>query len=144
MLNKYFNLPSIDMYLHINAFILIVKYRIGLRIIPLRKVLAEIFKKSWSDLSAQSSRVSPERIALILTRIGRLTFSTCLPIALAGRILMAKNGYKTRLHIGVAKDKKSILEAHAWLSLDGKVVLGILEDIERFQDLPSLQNKGIE
>jgi hypothetical protein len=51
---------------------------------------------------------------------------------------MVRNGNKTILHIGVAKDSHAQFEAHAWLILGGNIFLGKLEDIDRFKELSDI------
>lgn len=54
----------------------------------------------------------------------------CLPRALAGYVLLMQYGYQPELRIGVVPGVE--VEAHAWLELDGEVVLGALPEISRF------------
>ena len=51
--------------------------------------------------------------------------STCLTNALTAQKLLSQYGYTSNLRIGVLKEEE--FEAHAWLEMDGKVVLGQLE-----------------
>lgn len=46
----------------------------------------------------------------------------CLPQALAARAMLRRRGIRPEVHLGVAG--VSPLEAHAWVSVDGAVVLG--------------------
>lgn len=67
---------------------------------------------------------SPERIVSAVRRCSRVVpRATCLTQALAARKLLEKEGHAADLKIGVAKDG-SILRAHAWLELDGRIILG--------------------
>lgn len=49
---------------------------------------------------------------------------TCLMLSFAGKILLERRGLPCRLTIRVAKDKAGVFSAHAWLSCNGRVVLG--------------------
>jgi len=51
--------------------------------------------------------------------------STCLTKAITAQMLLSKHNYASKLRIGVIKDEK--FEAHAWLEVDGHVVVGNLE-----------------
>lgn len=83
------------------------------------------------------SKIDSEKMARLLTAAGLLVpFSTCLSQALAGKILFAMNGHPTTLHIGVSKTSEAGFEAHAWLCQNGKIVLGMLADLERYHELP--------
>jgi len=44
-------------------------------------------------------------------------------MALAASRLLAQNGYKSTLHIGV-KRTESVFQAHAWLEYDGRAIIG--------------------
>lgn len=48
--------------------------------------------------------------------------STCLTNALTGQVLLSQNGYSSKLRIGVTKEEE--FEAHAWLEMEGEVVMG--------------------
>lgn len=48
--------------------------------------------------------------------------STCLTNALTAQVLLSRYGYISQLRIGVLKEEE--FEAHAWLEMDGEVVLG--------------------
>jgi Transglutaminase-like superfamily len=50
--------------------------------------------------------------------------ATCLTQALAAQALLAQSGFPSRVEIGVAKDARSRLQAHAWVVCHGQVVLG--------------------
>lgn len=51
--------------------------------------------------------------------------STCLTNALTGQVLLSRNGYPSTLRIGVMNEAQ--FEAHAWLEMEGEVVLGVSE-----------------
>jgi hypothetical protein len=65
--------------------------------------------------------------------------STCLVRALAASRLLAQNGYKSTLHIGV-KRTDGVFEAHAWVEYDGRVIIDNGE-APRFTRLFSWQNE---
>lgn len=60
----------------------------------------------------------------------------CLARALTTEFLMNCLGYYPELRIGIAKGETEKLEAHAWIESQGKVLIGQLEDLARFQVLP--------
>ncbi len=61
----------------------------------------------------------------------------CLARALTTQVIIRRQGYTPDLRIGVAKDEANRLEAHAWLELQGYVVIGLLPDLNRFVPMPS-------
>ena len=65
------------------------------------------------------------RIAWAVTVATRyIPGSKCLVQALAGRKLLATYGILSAIHIGVAKDSKNWLNAHAWVEAEGKTAIG--------------------
>jgi len=133
---KYFCLPMIEKRLYVEALFYLLKYKIKLKLFSAESLFVKISNKTFGNFPLKSTNISFERIAAILNRASRLVPSTCLSKALAGQVLMSRNGYKTELHLGVAKNNVDSFEAHSWLTLDGKIVLCDLEDIEKFQELP--------
>jgi hypothetical protein len=66
--------------------------------------------------------------------------STCLTQGLAAKTLLARYGYDSKLHLGVAKNDEW-LEAHAWLTHQGQVILGDVEDLSRYRPLSSAKGQ---
>ncbi|MDR9382499.1 MAG: lasso peptide biosynthesis B2 protein [Natronomonas sp.] len=60
-------------------------------------------------------------------------YFSCLMRALVGERLFAVNGYRTQIHLGVAKDDE--FEAHAWVERRGEIVIGELDEHARFRPL---------
>lgn len=50
--------------------------------------------------------------------------ATCLTKALSVRWYLAKSGKACTIRVGVLKTDASVIKAHAWIILDGKVVIG--------------------
>jgi hypothetical protein len=65
--------------------------------------------------------------------------STCLVRALAASRVLAQNGYKSTLHIGV-KRTEGVFEAHAWVEHEGLVIIGSGE-VPHFARLCSWENE---
>lgn len=63
----------------------------------------------------------------------------CLPTAYAGHLLLHHHGYTSTIQVGVSRDAKGEVEAHAWLVCDGRILIGDLPDLDRFVPLPPLQ-----
>lgn len=57
----------------------------------------------------------------------------CLAKALTTQLLMNRYGYEHSFRIGVARDDTQKLEAHAWVEYRGQVVIGDLQDLNRFK-----------
>lgn len=77
-------------------------------------------------------------VGLAVRRASRLVpGATCLPRALATRVMLERRGIPNALRFGVAKSAAGELEAHAWIEVDGRVVVGDLPDLERYARMPS-------
>ena len=134
---KFINLPPSEKALLFQAVYYLLVFRIKLVHIPPKILFEEIAKTSGAPVAHQSCCVPPTRIPGIILQASRFVpYSTCLSKALAGSVLFARNHCTADLHIGVLINDKRQLEAHAWLSYDGKVVIGNLPDLGLFKELP--------
>jgi hypothetical protein len=59
----------------------------------------------------------------------------CLARALTTQILMQQQRYVGEICIGVAKGDQGNLEAHAWVEMEGNVIMGWLPDLARYRPL---------
>ena len=66
----------------------------------------------------------------------RLPGATCLMNAIAAKYLLKKHCIDAQLLIGVRKDSTETLKAHAWVTVDQKIVLGDVENISEYIPLP--------
>lgn len=64
-------------------------------------------------------------------------YASCLTQALATRTLLRLRGQSSGLKIGVDKDENNKLMAHAWIEIDGKIIIGKLPRHQRFTTLTS-------
>ncbi|HNU09135.1 MAG TPA: lasso peptide biosynthesis B2 protein [Pyrinomonadaceae bacterium] len=79
-----------------------------------------------------------ERTVLSVKRCCRyVPGATCLTQALTVFILLRKNRQPSKLRIGVEKDATKRFRAHAWVEIDGTVVIGDLPDLKRYTILKS-------
>ena len=64
-------------------------------------------------------------------------YASCLTQALAAQTLLRLRGQDSMLKIGVDKDENGKLMAHAWIEVDGKIIIGKLPQHRRFTVLNS-------
>jgi len=78
-----------------------------------------------------------EDVVWAVDRVGRSLprVFTCLPLALTARFMLRRRGADPALRIGVMRDPGGALTAHAWLEIDGKVILGAVPELGRFRRL---------
>jgi Transglutaminase-like superfamily len=68
---------------------------------------------------------TPERCARAIGRASRLVPGCgCLPQAVATQCLLRREGLSSQIVFGVAQNKDGVLEAHAWLWNDGRILVG--------------------
>jgi hypothetical protein len=84
--------------------------------------------------------VPVERLGEVVWAVKRVSRSwsttlTCLPQAIAVHSILARRRWHSRLEIGVARNAAGEFEAHAWVELDGRVIIGQVPDLERFTRL---------
>jgi hypothetical protein len=136
---SFINLPIKEKELFFQAIYFLIVFRIKLARTPPKNLFAEIAAEPSFDGReiCLSGYVLPSRIVRIINQASRFVpYTTCLSKALVGSVLFSKNCCKSGLHIGVFVNEKRKLEAHAWLSYDGRIVIGDLPDLSKYQELP--------
>jgi hypothetical protein len=125
----------------LEALAVVVAVRLGLWLLPFQKLRALVTEIGQRPIGLHSrSSVSIDRIAWSVRAVSRyVPRATCLTQALSGKVLLARRGHPTRLHIGVAKKSHEGLEAHAWLECEGQIVLGDHGFLAVYAAFPSLE-----
>jgi hypothetical protein len=99
----------------------------ALRAMPLSGVRARADR--FHRLGQYLVRGSDERIAWAINASGRLgRSSTCLVRALVAELVLGANDGPVILTIGVNRTPTGALEAHAWVTRQGRVVMGATSD----------------
>ena len=121
------------------ALCIVVFVRILLWVFPLTS-LQRAVTAFFSRLPATPKKIpNPECIAWAVIVASRWVFrSTCLVQALAAQALFANEGVPSTLHIGVRKGEQSSINAHAWVEVEGKIIIGGVDRIS-YKKLVSLQ-----
>lgn len=63
---------------------------------------------------------------------------TCLVRSLTTELLLESYEHSFVHRIGVDRSEDGEFEAHSWIEYDGEILIGNLEDIDRYQPLPPL------
>jgi len=122
-LRKVFKLSRDERWLLLRAFAAVASASISVRLLPASAVLSKI--SAGIPLSSRPKPQTTGRIAWGIAVAARyIPGSKCLVQAIAGRNLLASYGFPSEIHIGVAKDYKNWLNAHAWVKAEGKTVIG--------------------
>lgn len=140
---KFVRLPASDRLLLFKTFILLGLVRLGLWRLPFKTLQQSLNKISRSPQISPASSVRCRSINKIVWAVDVSSHLMpghvkCLARALTTQVIMSRRGYTPDLRIGVAKDRNNCLEAHAWIELEGAVVIGLLPDLKRFVPMPSL------
>ena len=101
---------------------LLVCFRLGVLLLPFRwvRATATLLAARWSPWRLSAARAGE----IVESTARRLPGTTCLPIALAGYVLLGWTGSAPVMRMGVSKDEVGGLEAHAWVEVDGAVAVG--------------------
>ena len=125
-LYKFFALPAPEQWLLMKAVARLTWMSIGLRILPFSHWRSHLGEAA--DSTATPSGVSKQPAERIAWAVGvaasYVPGATCLVQALVARSMMLRGGFPAQVRIGVRPGEASRMEAHAWLVLDGRVILG--------------------
>ena len=141
-LAKLVRLSASDRWLLGRACVLVLLVRIGLWVLPFRRVqrLTDRLMRG----ACSRSLTSTERVAWAVRTTSRyIPKASCLTQAMAAQVMLARRGISNELRIGVAKTEEGKLEAHAWVESDGNVVIGGLPDLARYTPLAASQGSEL-
>ena len=67
-----------------------------------------------------------KKIFFTIRKIEKYAFwkTTCYTQAIAARLLLKRKGIKSKIYLGMTKDKNNKLLAHAWTKVGEKVITG--------------------
>ncbi|HEY0606522.1 MAG TPA: lasso peptide biosynthesis B2 protein [Herpetosiphonaceae bacterium] len=133
-LRKWLKLSPGERWLLLRAWLLLGAIRVALWLLPFRVVHRLLARPQGA-----SPRFSIEQIGWAVAIAGvYLPRATCLPQALAAQVLLRRNGHAADLKIGVARDERGRLEAHAWVESAGRIVIGgSASTVARYTPLPA-------
>jgi hypothetical protein len=128
----FLHLPAPDRWLLLQAAFWLVAARIALWALPLAKVNALVARAGARPSSGPA--LAPGRVAWAVETTARsIPQATCLTQALAAQVMLERMGEHPEIHLGVATDRGEF-EAHAWLELHGRPLVGDHE-LERYARL---------
>jgi hypothetical protein len=128
----FLRLPAADRALAIRAAAWVIAARIALWTMPFARVQA--LTRRAGARRARSAHDAPGRVAwAVETVAASIPKASCLTQALAAQVMLERAGERPELKIGVATDKGSF-EAHAWLELHGRPLVGDHE-LDRYSRL---------
>jgi hypothetical protein len=121
-----------------SAGIVVVLVRLSLWFVPSRILLGRVSRMvTGAPLPADGNPVVRQVGWAVRAVSRRVPQASCLTQALATQILLARRGYSSQLRIGVVKEADAGFAAHAWVEIDGGILVGGT-GAERYQVLPDL------
>ena len=125
---KYFGLSCWEQWLFIEAFCLTGIVRLAILLLPFRWLAPALGKhKQESPMIEDILKFeTARRIGWVVETVSRYTpwESKCLVQAIVGKIMLRKRGIANTLYLGVGKDERKSLVAHAWLRCGEKMLTG--------------------
>ena len=124
-LRKFFSLPAKERLILVKAFFLLIIIRLGLWLIPFRTLQKTLERLFHYPATSHKPSLSPKKVSWAVSAVSLYVPSaTCLAQALSLQALLSQEGIHSDLRIGVARDDASGITAHAWLEIDGTVIIG--------------------
>jgi hypothetical protein len=114
--------------------------RLALWTVPVRLLLRFVhWRVDRSLRAAREPTHAPEWIAwAVRIPARRIPHASCLTQALATQLLLARYGHASQLRVGVGRDGQGQFEAHAWVEVGGRTVIGG-EIAHRYVPMPDLR-----
>ena len=110
-------------------------------LVPFRTLQQTLGRFFPCPVTATGQSLSPEKVQLskkgswaVRAASRYVPSATCLAQALTLQSLLSREGIRSDLAIGVARGDESGIAAHAWLEIDGMVIIGG-EERDRFTRL---------
>lgn len=111
--------------------------RVGLWTVSFRRLRGMLLRMEHKAPEQGSRATADELVWCIEAAKQYLPAATCLTCSMAAQVLLRRNGYTSTLRIGVARGGRGDLEAHAWVECDGRVVVGEVDNLNRYTPLPA-------
>jgi hypothetical protein len=143
-LREFLSLPVTDRQILAKTFFLLLTIRLGMWLVPFRTLQRSLNKFFPCPVGAAGRSPSPEKIQLakklswaVRAASWYVPSATCLAQALTLQTLLSREGTHSDLAIGVARGDESGIAAHAWLEIEGTVIIGG-EERDQFTRLKKL------
>jgi hypothetical protein len=135
-LYRLFFLPFQKKKLLCQSFFLVWMIRICLWVISYKKLSDWLFRFNSKGSSQDGKWEVIKEVSNAVRLVSRFVPSaTCLIQALAVRTLLRLRGQNSKLQIGVTRDENQKFLAHAWIEVEGRVVIGGIDDLNRYSVL---------
>ena len=136
---KFARLRPADRRLFLRIFTALVRVRLALWFRPFDRVRGYARRLGEQRVADTSNRLSAHDLTSLVTAAAcYIPRATCLTQALVADAVLRWYGYAPELKIGVGRGEADRFQAHAWVEIDGKVVIGDLPALDQYTPLPTL------
>jgi hypothetical protein len=134
-------MPMAACFFLIQTVLVTAIVRLGLWLLPFRNVQQIVNSLAYS---ANQPKPCPSiaQLANTVTAASRyVPAASCLTQALTMQILLGRCGHVSTLRIGVARSQDGKFQAHAWVELEGRIVIGgTAEDLaQHYRAFPAIE-----
>jgi hypothetical protein len=137
---KFARLSRAEKWLAFQIVGLLWRVRIALWILPFQRVREMAARMGGVRSLKNRPKLSPHNLTSLVTVAAvYVPGASCLTQALVAKALLERYGYEPVLKIGVGRaggDKR--FAAHAWIELEGKVIIGQVTMLDQYTPLPTL------
>ncbi|HEY8748229.1 MAG TPA: lasso peptide biosynthesis B2 protein [Tepidisphaeraceae bacterium] len=137
---KFARLGLREQWLAIRIVGMLWRVRIALWVLPFQRVRAMATRMGRAGVGKNASGISAHNLtSLISVAAVHVPGASCLTQALVAQALLERYGYEPVLKIGVGRTgPDNRFGAHAWIELEGKVVIGQVTMLDQYTQLPTL------
>jgi hypothetical protein len=134
LIRNWLDLPPRERWLLCKAAVLLAAVRGALWVFPYSFTRQFVTRASRRSARLADRPIDVRRIAWAIDTASRRVPRTahCLTQALAAQILLTRRGYPAKIHFGVLRESKAELMAHAWVEVEGTVVIGGADVDQRY------------
>jgi len=126
LVSKYKRLSKFEKRLLFDAYTTSIKVRYYIKFFKMPyyvKMLGEKSNKLYP------SNYNEEKVITIIKNVKRVSRNSfwrtkCFEEAFNAKLLLQKHGIKSTIYFGVKKNKENKLDAHAWLTIGDKCIIG--------------------
>ena len=131
-----FFLPYRQKKLLHQSYLLVLIIRICLWFVPYKKLSDWLSRFNSNNLNEDVNWEIIKEVTHSVKSVSRFVpRATCLTQALAVKTLLDWRGQNSKLQIGVARDENQKFQAHAWIEVEGRVIIGGIADLNRYSVL---------
>lgn len=147
-LTKIFKFSTAEYFILLEAWFIFLKWDLLISFTQYKHWRSEIGDLTNINESIKETKTSlPEQVKLIIKlseTAGRFHFRkmNCLRRCLTQQKMLSKRGFNSRMHIGVSIEENK-LKAHAWLTLQGKVINDSEDVLNRYSELKVINEHQI-